>query len=101
MMSLFSTDTCADCGGHIPPGAFDAYRCERCILAETTITATNLLRDEGTLVVFQGEDEDGTSVTFAVEHRYARDIAAAIVNGETPVCMVPDHLVISRHESGE
>ena len=61
------------------------------------ITATALVRDEGTIVVFEGEDEEsGEVVTFACEHRPARDIAWAIEVGEMPLCDVPSWAILDR-----
>ena len=61
------------------------------------IAATALVRDEGTIVVFEGEDEEsGEIVTFACEHRPAQDIAWAIETGEMPLCDVPSWAILSR-----
>ena len=60
------------------------------------ITATKPIADEGTLVVFQGTDEDGAIVNFVVEHRYAQDVVNALNAGEEPVCAVPDYMILAR-----
>jgi hypothetical protein len=59
------------------------------------ILVTAFVRDEGTLVIFAGLTEFNRPVTFAVEHRYAPDILAAVEAGEEPVVEVPHYLIIS------
>jgi hypothetical protein len=60
------------------------------------ITATGFVRDEGSLVLLSGLTEDNQEVIFAVEHRYASDILAAVEAGEEPVAEVPDYLIVGR-----
>jgi hypothetical protein len=59
------------------------------------ILATGFVRDEGTLVLLSGLTEHNRPVTFAVEHRYAADILAAVEAGEEPECEVPHYLIVS------
>jgi hypothetical protein len=61
---------------------------------DNLITATGLVRDEGTLVLLSGLTEDNQEVVFAVEHRYAPDILAAVEAGDEPVCDVPGYMII-------
>jgi len=64
---------------------------------ENEITITKFIRDEGTLVVFQGTDEHGYTVNFVAEHRFAQDIYNALVAGEeSPIAVVPDYMILSR-----
>jgi hypothetical protein len=60
------------------------------------VTATQLLSDEGTILVFLGETEDGETVTFAADHRPGRDIAAAIERGDSPICEIPEYMLLGR-----
>lgn len=57
------------------------------------ITATGLVRDEGTLVLLSGLTEDNREVVFACERRYAGDILDAVEAGEEPVAEVPSYMV--------
>lgn len=59
------------------------------------ILATGFVRDEGTLVLLSGLTEYNRPVIFAVEHRYAFDILAAIEAGDEPECEVPSYLIVS------
>ena len=63
---------------------------------DNLITATGFVRDEGSLVLLSGLTEDNQEVIFAVEHRYAADILAAVEAGEEPVAEVPDYLIVGR-----
>jgi hypothetical protein len=47
---------------------------------EVTITQADLefARDEGTVVVFAGTDQDGGHVTFGADHRAAQDVISGI-----------------------
>lgn len=49
----------------------------------TEVSVTDILRDEGTVVVFSGITNDDASreVTFALSHRYAQAIANALASG--------------------
>jgi hypothetical protein len=52
--------------------------------ANMLVNVTEVIRDEGTVVVFAGQ-ETGTgirSIHFAVDHRLARDLIEAIADGE-------------------
>jgi hypothetical protein len=60
------------------------------------IAVTQLLRDEGSIVLFQGIDSDGAIVNFGVDHRPARDILDAIEAGEDPVAYVPEWAILAR-----
>lgn len=48
------------------------------------VTVTEFVRDEGTVLVFAGFDEDGDRVLFAADHRPGHDLAAALSRGEQP-----------------
>ena len=60
------------------------------------VTVTDIVKDEGSLVLFLGVDEDGTRVEFACEHRYAEAIYYALHDGsdEPVVCNVEDYQVV-------
>lgn len=47
-----------------------------------TLTVTDVVRDEGSVVLFRGIDEDDRTVTFAADHRPAQAIADALAAGE-------------------
>ena len=53
------------------------------------ISATEVVRDEGTMIVFAGIDDDGINRTFAADRRAAGSILAAMSRGHAPVCDVP------------
>lgn len=49
------------------------------------LVVETILADEGSVVLFQGSNADsGKLVTFAVEHRYAEDLAEAVMLDEQP-----------------
>lgn len=52
---------------------------------ELTVQVTSLISDQGTVVVFEGEDvETGEIVTFAADHRPGQDIAHGLAFSEEP-----------------
>lgn len=56
-------------------------------------------RDEGTVVVFEGFDPSNPAPNrylVAVDHRMARDLAAAIDEGAAPVCEVEPWQIVGR-----
>jgi hypothetical protein len=57
---------------------------------DTLVTVTGLVRDEGSIVVLRGLDEDGCNVIFGADHRMAQDILDALGMGDEPVAEVPD-----------
>lgn len=64
------------------------------------LTVTRLVRDEGTVVVFEGSDNnaDGRLICFAADHRPAQDIVWALEAGEdVQVVVEPWQLVGSFH----
>jgi hypothetical protein len=46
-----------------------------------TFTLTEVAADHGTIVAFNGTDEDGTAVVVYADHRPAADIVAALISG--------------------
>ena len=59
------------------------------------IIVTGLVADEGTVVVFEGDDQtSGVTVVFAVDHRPARDIVTALNSGEQPLAVIESWQVI-------
>ena len=63
----------------------------------STIEVTELVGNEGTILVFAGADIDtGERVTFAADHRAARPLADAVIDGEYAEVEIPSYLVISR-----
>jgi len=54
------------------------------------ISVIDVVRDEGTVIVFYGVDDDGANRTFAADRRMAEDIIHAMGHGYAPVCEVPD-----------
>lgn len=60
------------------------------------LTVTDLVRDEGTIVVLAGLTTDGTdrTVHFACDHRPAGDILAALAAGEDVTVDIDDWQVL-------
>lgn len=56
------------------------------------------LRSEGSVAVFEGKHEDGTAVTFAVDHRAAREIQAGLDAGLYIGVQVPPWAILSTEE---
>jgi hypothetical protein len=66
---------------------------------QITITKEDLIhaRDEGTVIVFTGTDENGDRVTFGADHRPATALYEAALEQSEPVCAeVDDHQVLRR-----
>jgi len=63
------------------------------------VTATRLVDDHGTIVIFEGMDATGEIVYFASDHRPAQAIADAIDLGEEPICEVPDYMLMTDAET--
>jgi hypothetical protein len=66
---------------------------------QITITKEDLIhaRDEGTIIVFTGTDENGDRVTFGADHRPATALYEAALEQDEPVCAeVESWQVISR-----
>lgn len=86
------------CGRSGTPASFDRDSAEYAAVYDhqeddddeggTTVAVTGVVRDEGTIVVLTGLDEDGCTVVFAADHRMAQDILDAL--SEEPVVQVPD-----------
>lgn len=53
------------------------------------VSLTALSRDEGTVVMFTGRDDDGCPVSVVVEHRMARAIREALLSGPVTVTVEP------------
>lgn len=57
------------------------------------VTAEEVIRDDGTIVVFAGTFISDKGAVhrcfFGADHRPAQDIISAIAAGETPECEVP------------
>lgn len=65
-------------------------------MSTTSITITGLVSNQGTIVVFEGETDDGVIVQFGVDWRPARDIAQALEEGEIIEVDVADWQILSR-----
>jgi hypothetical protein len=53
-----------------------------------TVELQEVLSDQGTVVVFQGVDDEGRTVRFAVDHRSAQDLADILYeDGPFPVAI--------------
>lgn len=59
------------------------------------VTVTGLVRDEGTLVLLAGLDEENREVVFACDHRMAPPILEAVEAGEEPVAVVPSYMIVA------
>lgn len=55
----------------------------------TVVSITAVNRDEGTVVYFDGRDDDGCPVSVVVDHRMARAIREALVGGPVDVTVEP------------
>lgn len=53
------------------------------------VTVTELVQDEGSVVLFSGTDESGHQLIFGADHRAAQDLATALESGESPVAAIP------------
>ena len=63
------------------------------------VNATDVLADEGTVVLFLGTDvKDGRTITFAVDHRLAQDIIASEdwQGGGSPLVFVEPWQIMGR-----
>ena len=49
------------------------------------VTVTEIVRDEGSIVLFRGLTDDGTAVVFAVDHRPAQALVDGMLNDEEDV----------------
>jgi hypothetical protein len=58
------------------------------------VTVTELVANEGTIVLFAGHTEDGTRVTFGCDHRMAGPLAEAVMLDQDPVADVPPWSVL-------
>lgn len=54
----------------------------------TYVQVTGLVRDEGTIVVLEGTNDEGETVRFACDHRPAQDIINALEAGQDPEAAV-------------
>lgn len=61
---------------------------------EQIISIIDVVRDEGSVVVFRGVDDEGRTVTFAADHRPGQAIIEAMDDGETVQATVPDWAVL-------
>lgn len=54
------------------------------------VTVTEIVRDEGSVVLFRGLTDDGAAVVFAADHRPAQAIVNALIegDGDDVVCFV-------------
>lgn len=52
------------------------------------VTVTQILRDEGSLVLFRGLTDDGAAVVFAVDHRAAQGLVDGMLNDEDVIAFV-------------
>ncbi len=60
------------------------------------VTATRLVADEGSVVVFEGHDDAGTYITFGSDHRPAQQIVEAIEEEGEARVEVPIWAVLTR-----
>jgi len=63
-----------------------------------TITATAVIEDHGSIVVFEGRDEEGWAVQFAADHRPAAELVQAIGEFGEAQCEVPGYMMMGRVE---
>jgi hypothetical protein len=66
-------------------------------MSQIVVDITRLVRDEGTIVVFEGiEEGNGDLVQIAVDHRMAQPIASALDRGEEAHAWAEGYQIISR-----
>lgn len=60
------------------------------------VVVTDVVRDEGSIVLMQGLTTDGSDrvITFACDHRPAQEIVAALEQAEDALCWVEDWQVV-------
>jgi hypothetical protein len=63
------------------------------------ITVDRIVSDQGSIVVFEGLNEDSLRVSFGADHRPAQAIADALASGEEPVCFVEDWQILGGYEA--
>ena len=66
---------------------------------ELQVTVDQLLADQGSVVVFSGTTEAGEHVTFAVEHRMAAPIAAALTFDEEAIALIEPWQILSHRSN--
>lgn len=63
------------------------------------VTVTGYQKPDSQLdsvILLQGEAEDGQGVRFGVERRYAVEVIGALINGEEPVVEVEPWMILGR-----
>lgn len=60
------------------------------------ITVTDIVRDEGSVVVFLGMPWEGPPITFAVDHRPAQELINGMLNGEDVIALIEPWQVVGR-----
>jgi len=58
------------------------------------VTVTEIVRDEGSIVLFRGLTEDGAAVTFAADHRPAQELINGLLNDEEVIAIVDPWQII-------
>ena len=69
---------------------------------DTMVNVTGLVRDEGTMLVLNGFDDDGTEIVFAANRGMGMIILVALDTneGEDVVALVAPYQVLSRTSPG-
>lgn len=62
------------------------------------VTVTEIVRDEGSIVLFSGLTDDGGAVVFACDHRPAQALINGMLNDEEVVAFVDDWQIVGRRE---
>lgn len=67
-------------------------------MSQIEVTVTGFVRDEGTVVLFEGitDDDEGAFVVFAVDHRPAQDIASALEDDCDVHVSVPQYQIVRK-----
>lgn len=58
------------------------------------VTVTEIVRDEGSVVLFRGLTDDGAAVVFAVDHRPAQELMNGMLNDEEVVAIVESWQIV-------
>jgi hypothetical protein len=65
-----------------------------------TVTVERIVSDQGSIVIFEGLDEEGLFwIQFAADHRPAQWIADALSHGINPECHVENWQIIGSREN--
>lgn len=68
------------------------------VSGDLRVTVTDLVADQGTIVLLGGTDEHGHRVVFSADHRPADAILAAVISDDEPVIAAVPSWAIVHHD---